>query len=172
MKTYVITLSREFPKKHSLNGKPTFFRIAFKFGQMCQKCRKPVDDCRKDCCIGYPKKHTIRANYDLWRDRVKEIQEGNACLSIREWTGSPYRSKQREIARLTAEDGVGIQRLQFDRDSNGQPSVDSFDIDGKYCQPETLANNDGLELYQWREWFKDYDLTKPMAIIHFTNYRY
>lgn len=34
------------------------------------------------------------------------------------------------------------------------------------------AANDGLSLSDWREWFKGYDLTKPMAIIHFTPFRY
>ncbi len=36
----------------------------------------------------------------------------------------------------------------------------------------TLARNDGLSLEDWEAWFKDYDLSKPMAIIHFTPFRY
>ena len=37
---------------------------------------------------------------------------------------------------------------------------------------QILANNDGLSLQDWREWFKGYDQGKPMAIIHFTDKRY
>ena len=35
-----------------------------------------------------------------------------------------------------------------------------------------LAANDGLSTNDWLDWFKNYDLTKPMAIIHFTKFRY
>ena len=35
-----------------------------------------------------------------------------------------------------------------------------------------LANNDGLDFDDFVDWFKQYDLTKPMAVIHFTNFRY
>jgi hypothetical protein len=50
-------------------------------------------------------------------------------------------------------------------------------VDGQRFSPtrETLENiavNDGLSYEDWREWFKDYDLSKPLAIIQFTKYRY
>ena len=93
-------------------------------------------------------------------------------LSIRQWTGKPYRSKQVEIARLTADNGIGIQKLSFHNDKDGVPSLKFFDIDGKYIDREILANNDGLAEEYWQEWFRDYDLSKPMAVIHFTKFRY
>ena len=37
---------------------------------------------------------------------------------------------------------------------------------------ETLAKNDGLSDDDFREWFKKIDFSKPMAIIHFTDFRY
>lgn len=40
-------------------------------------------------------------------------------------------------------------------------------IDGK-----TLAHNDGLSEVDWRNWFERYDLTEPLAVIHFTKFRY
>jgi len=118
------------------------------------------------------KLHTIRANYDLWAKRFQKIAAGEACLSIRQWVGKPYGkgSTQREIARLTREDGIGIQKLRVeklwgcDRLLIGRLGYEVASID--------LANNDGLSLNDWREWFKGYDLTKPMAIIHFTPFRY
>lgn len=89
-------------------------------------------------------------------------------MSVRQWTGNPYRSKQVEIASLTADDGVGIQKLSFSRE------MLSFEIDDKgFAIPESLlAENDGLSLEDWIDWFKGYDLDKPMAIIHFTKFRY
>lgn len=151
MKTYVITLSRNFLAKHSKAGEPTNFKEKFLKGE---------------------KVHTIRANYSLWEKRIGEVEDGKAVLSIRQWTGKPYRSKQVEIARLTAKDGVGIQKLSFDKDKDGVSSFKFFDIDGRCFDRKTLANNDGLSLEDWEEWFRGYDLSKPLAIIHFTKFRY
>lgn len=150
-KTYVLMLSEFFPKTHSKAGMPTGFKEKFLRGE---------------------KIHTIRANYPLWEKRIEEVEEGKAVLSIRQWTGKPYRSKQVEIARLTAKDGVGIQKLSFDKDKDGVSSFKFFDIDGRCFDRKTLANNDGLSLEDWEEWFRGYDLSKPLAIIHFTKFRY
>lgn len=180
MKTYALTLSKVFPKTHARAGEPTNFKVKFSIGQGCPDCDEPQDlsgvnisacnSCVNACSL--QKLHTIRSNYLLWAKRIKEIQEGYAVLSIRQWTGKPYRSKQVEIARLTADDGIGIQILSFDKDRDGVPSLKYFNISGKYIDWGILANNDGLTLDDWREWFKGYDLSKPMAIIHFTKFRY
>lgn len=90
-------LSQVFPKTHNKAGMPTEF---------------------KEKVLNKKKIHTIRANYHLWERRIKEVQEGRAVLAVRQWTGKPYCSKQVEIARLTTEDGVGIQLLELRR--NGQ----------------------------------------------------
>lgn len=146
MKTYVLTLSKAFPKTHARAGEPTEFREKF---------------------LKKEKIHTIRANYELWRKRIEEVQAGRAVLSVRQWTGKPYASPQKEIARLTAEDGVGVQRL------------DIFDlmrpakVDGSQLVDLTgLANNDGLSFSDWFHWFRSADVKKPMAIVHFTKFRY
>ena len=155
MKTYVITLSKKFPATHKRHGEPTYF---------WERLSSPS--------FTRPKLHTIRANFDLWYKRFEKIAAGEACLSVREWTGAPYRSKQKELARLTRLDGIGIQRLSFDQDRDGCVSYKFFDIDGHYADIIKVANNDGLSFDDWREWFKKYDLTKPLAIIHFTSFRY
>lgn len=62
--------------------------------------------------------------------------------------------------------------LKFDKDRDGTVSYKRFNVDGKYPDIETLAENDGLSLEDWKAWFKDYDLTQPMAVIFFTNFRY
>ena len=145
MKTYVLMLSKEFPATHPLKGEPTGFREAFRKNKL----------------------HTIRANYQLWKKRIAEVQRGEAVLSVRQWSGRPYISKQETIATLTADDGVGIQKLTFFSGRIIYPTV------GKY-QPSVkeIAHHDGLWPTEWVFWFKNYDLSKPLAIIHFTNFRY
>jgi DNA-directed RNA polymerase subunit RPC12/RpoP len=118
----------------------------------------------------WPKLHTIRANYDLWSKRIKEVQEGKAILSIRYWSGKPYNSKQVEICQLDKGSGVGVQKLrsfmwQYAIIDLGENGTDSMEI-------SELAKNDGLSENDFCEWFRKYDLSKPMAIIHFTNFRY
>lgn len=158
MKTYVITLSRYFLAAHSKAGEPTNFRDAFNAGQVFNR--------GSECTYLRPKLHTIRANYPLWENRIKEVQDGKAMLSIRQWTGKPYRSKQIEIARLTAKDGVGIQKLEiFDL-------MRPAKVDGRLVDLMDLAHNDGLSFSDWYHWFRGYGLSKPMAIIHFTKFRY
>ena len=159
-KTYVITLSRVFPAKHSKAGEPTKFRDAFNAGQVFNR--------GSGCLYVRPKLHTIRANYPLWEKRIKEVQEGNAVLSVRQWTGKPYRSKQVEIARLTAANGVGIQMLRF----LGYNFNGGYIRNGVYPSDKILAKKDGLSLADWEAWFRGYDLSKPLAIIHFTKFRY
>lgn len=151
MKTYVITLSKKFPATHKRHGEPTCFweRIS-------------------SASFTRPKLHTIRANFDLWYKRFEKIAAGEACLSVREWTGAPYRSKQKELARLTREDGIGIQCLNI----ANLYGCDRYIVDGYDVALSHLATNDGLSPDEWLDWFKAYDKTKNLAIIHFTSFRY
>lgn len=142
MKTYVLIISKHFPKTHPRAVEPTNFDKAIKY---------------------YEKIHTIRGNYELWEKRIQEVQKGKAVLSIRQWTGKPYRSKQIEIERLGQRDDVGIQKLKWFWRSINFPFPSDV---------ETLAHNDGLTLEDFKAWFKGYDLSKPMALIHFTGFRY
>ena len=153
MKTYVITLSQYFLATHKRAGDPTDFKEKFLSGE---------------------KIHTIRANYPLWEKRIKEVQEGRAALSIRQWTGKPYRSKQVEIAMLAAKNGVGVQKARIMPEANFLIAIDE-NYDKYLCtadEIEKIAQNDGLSIEDWQEWFRGYDLSKPMAIIHFTKFRY
>lgn len=174
MKTYVITLSRHFLANHKRAGEETHFKEKFLLGQGCPDCASPQDlsginisDCNG--CVracSFPKLHTIRANYPLWEKRIKEVQEGRAVLSIRQWTGKPYRSKQVEIATLTAGSGVGIQLMEL---TNDFAECIVGDHHHRYV---AVAKHDGLHPADWLDWFSAYDLSKPMAIIHFTKFRY
>ena len=163
MKTYVLTLSQKFPVTHSKAGLPTLFK------------HKLMAALNKDGEWNNPKLHTIRANYPLWRERFNQIARGEACLSVRQWTGKPYCSKQVEIARLTAEDGIGVERLVFTKGHElGEWAVHNDEDWCTHVKPERLAMNDGLSLEDWTEWFNNpaYDKSQPFAIIQFTNFRY
>ena len=154
MLTYVLMLSHAFPANHKMHGKPTYFKEKF-FGTpgMIRKI------------------HTIRANYALWRKRFEKIAAGEASLSVREWMGVPYRSKQREIACLTKDDGIGLQQLTC-LDTSAYCFYPCVRIENRNIDKVLVATNDGLSLDDWREWFKNYDHWKPLAIIHFTKFRY
>ena len=143
MKTYVLTISEKFPKTHPRAGQPTNFPLAIKH---------------------YDKLHTLRSNYDLWAKRFEKINEGKAVLSVRIWDGKPRKSKQCEIFRYDNTHEIGIEKLEFV-------------LDGFFWLPLgmhiiELADNDGLSVTDFKDWFKHYDLSKPMAIIHFTKFRY
>lgn len=146
MKTFVLTVSKQFPKTHAKAGRDTGF----------------VQNISKLFSFENTKIHTIRANYDLWNKRAKEINEGNAILSIRYWSGKPYGSKQVEICRL---EKIGVEKLEDARNFVFAP------IEGKEVNWSEVAKNDGLTFEDFCEWFKVRG-DKPMAIIHFTNFRY
>ncbi len=156
-KTYVLTVSKTFPKPHPRSGQSTGFIEAIQNLFIAGRETTKI--------------HTIRANYPLWKKRIAEINAGNAVLSIRYWTGKPYNSKQEEIICLS---GCGIQQIEF-QGSNGQniinyPMIDGIqDVNVHFMD---VAQNDGLSLQDFKDWFKGYDLSKPMVIIQFTNFRY
>ena len=148
MKTYVITLSKTFPAYHPRKGEDTFFLSAVLCGT---------------------KKHTIRANYDWWKKRLDEVNVGRAVLSLRQWTGKPYNSKQKEFAELTS---LAYQEFEF-KYLSGQGCVTPL-VDGKIIDPDDfidLCENDGLVNSDFLSWFK---YPKPFKgiMIHFTDLRY
>ncbi len=178
-KTYIITLSREFLKGHPRAGQATYFADKFLLGQniVTDKCVL----CRAERGELWQKIHTIRGNYDLWAARIAEVQRGEAVLSIRQWTGKPYNSPQTTLAVLTAEHGVGVQKVVFDawgeysirRMKGSRAPKYRIDDDARgFLDVEAIAYNDGLSFNDFADWFEGYDVAEPMAIIHFTKFRY
>lgn len=146
MKTYYLMISVVFQKTHPKAGQPTSF-ISKIFSQ--------------------EKKHTIRGNYELWKKRIDEVNEGKAVLDLRFWEGKPYDSKQQTFKTLKQGE-VGVQKLDLTRLGW---FVDNLESDISHA---ILAKNDGLNLYDFSHWFKgrlNYDM-EPLAIIHFTKFRY
>ena len=159
MKVYPLILSRVFPRYHKKGGMRTYFAEKFLLKGF------------SDVVGSWKKYHTIRANYDLWAKRFEKIAAGEAVLSVREWVGKPYAkgSSQRELLRLTRDDGIGIQKLSF---LNRSTAWVDFPENGLSVDLKELAAYDGLSLEDWCDWFRSYDVAGPMAIIHFTSFRY
>jgi len=165
VKTYVLIVSKTFPKTHSKSGKHTFF---------IEKINEAKISISETPIMG-SKIHTLRGNYQLWKKRIDEIQKGKAILSLRFWIGKPYNSKQVEFLQLDKSSGIGIQGLYFDFNRILEPFISSEDSKNElqtYLSTHEIARNDGLNYLDFKEWFKGYDLNEPMAIIHFTAFRY
>ena len=142
MKTYVLMLAKYFPLYHYRAGKETGF---------------------KDKLLEGKKIHTIRSNYPLWSKRIKEVQTGEALISIRQWAGKPYKSKQIEIAKLFKENRLGIESFIIPEIGELATVLDHY---------EGIDSNDGLSRLDWMNWFEHYERNKELAIIHFTDFRY
>ncbi len=146
-KTYILIISKVFPQTHKRQGEPTNF----------------VDS------IAYLNKiHTIRSNFELWEKRIAEINAGRARLSVRVWEDQPYRSKQREVFAFESVGLEKLKRIDFEKMFAGYVEGESID---REINIKDLAKNDGLSTADFEYWFQGYDTSKPMAIIHFSNYR-
>lgn len=145
MKTYVLIVSQRFPGYHPRKGESTDF--LFKITE-----EPPT------------KIHTLRKNWELWKRRIQAVNDGKAVLSVRYWSGKPYRTPQVELIQLKG-DEVGFQKLQ-----RWYPSyylIDDIDSEVTTLQ---LAKNDGLETVDFLNWFNS--TLDPLGIIHFTKFRY
>lgn len=158
MKCYVIMLAKTFPATHPRAGQPTRFD------------EKILDGIKKVEMGTEPptwKIHTIRENHDFWHDRMAEVAAGRAFLSLRQWAGRPYHSKQVELFKLTHENGVGFETIFiFEK---------HFITIGKSpCRNsnELIADNDGLYIKDFDQWFGDEKRGQLMGLIHFTKFRY
>jgi hypothetical protein len=174
VKTFVLTVSRYFPKTHKRAGEPTCFVEKILSEQIaCGLISKSEVEKYEPFSMfvfntDEPKLHTIRANYPLWENRIKQVQKGKAIISLRYWSGKPYNSKQIEFCQLDKDSGIGIQGLQMT--ALGW-FVNGYDSD---FTTKDFAKNDGLTPIDFSEWFRgkiSIDM-EPMAIIHFTHYRY
>lgn len=161
MKTFNLIVSRTFPSTHKRKGEQTFFpeKILNAIGKSDWKWQ----DENFNVDIEEEKYHTIRANYSLWEKRIKQVQEGKAEIRICYWEqpGGMWKKGNRmiEVCRLGKDDGVGVQKINFD------PIPYHIEL-------SDLAKADGLTEDDMKSWFKGYDLSEPLAIIHFTKFRY
>lgn len=142
MKTYVLILAKTFPKGHPRAGQPTYFKEKFLHGN---------------------KFHTLRGNCDRWGIILTQVCNGEAELSIRQWRGVPYHSKQEVIKNLNFYDGVGYEIINMTT------------LNKHERLKREIAMNDGMALKDWEAWFNK-ELHSKTAVyrilIHFTTIRY
>lgn len=169
--TYVLTVSRYFPATHKRKGEPTCFVEKILSDQIpCGLISKNEVEKHDPFSMfvfntDSPKIHTIRSNYLLWKERIDKIHDGKAVLSLRYWSGKPYNSKQVEFCQLDKDSGVGIQKI------NDPTNFIFAPINGIAISWDEVAKNDGLSFNDFCDWFKIRS-SEPMAIIHFTSFRY
>lgn len=150
MKTYVVILSEFFPKIHPKAGEPTHFFKQIEKGL---------------------KIHTIRSNYDLWIKRIESVQRGEAVVSLRAWSGKPYRSKQIEKQLITKDDGIGFSIVERSDDFVAKVFTPGEKHFARVPYSE-LAENDGLLESDFNSWFSGWEYNDQKIIIHFTPKRY
>lgn len=147
-KTHVIMLSKTFPKTHPKSGQPTGFIEKIKKGE---------------------KIHTIRVG-QKWIAKIEEVKTGEAVLSVREWTGKPYKSPQVEKMQFTKHDSIGAEPAEFWADYF-HVSLGKWEALSVPCQE--ICEADGLNLKDFNDWFEGLeDSGTECSIIHFTKFRY
>lgn len=148
-KKVIITLCRVFPVTHSKSKQLTGFESKLKDNT---------------------KIHTIRYNEkSVWDKRYKDIASGKKYLSVREWSGRPYNSEQREFAQY---EKIGLQHITMTYGVDD--AVPQAWVNGKEVPIEVLAKNDGLSVEDFIEWFfggAKGNVFKGV-VIHFTDFRY
>lgn len=150
-----IVVAKAYPTIHKRHGEPTHFATKLVNGE---------------------KLHTIRANYDLWAVNAEKMRTGNYVLSVRQWIGTPRRSKQREV--FNTEEHIGVERVEMkysvDADSLSVTVEDRILSEDEI---EQLAANDGTTVDDFKDWFfakqrHKEDATFKGVIVHFTSLRY
>lgn len=168
MKTYVLTVSRNFPAIHARRGDKTFF--VEQILNTIQPDWKHDDEVIKkhglNVAIMNKKQHTIRGNSEMWDWRMMELQSGKAKLSLRYWSGMPYKSPQIEFATINKDSGIGIQFLSFEKSMFNYPYIVGQQ---RHLLIDEMAKNDGLSPLDFRRWFETYNLSNTLAIIHFSD---
>jgi hypothetical protein len=169
VKTYVVYVSEKFPAYHPKAGDLTLFAHAITNALNNQQSVNVIHNGESLVC-DKKKIHTIRKNYEEWKRKETEINEGHAVLSIRQWNGTRYvrGATWTEIARL---EKIGVQKAEFTDNDLDTCVIDGNDVD---CLFANIHGNDGLSYLDFYYWFKgsDYNLNEPLAIIHFTDFRY
>lgn len=168
-KIVVLVLSQAFLMGHSKAGKPNYFVQQLSnalHGCSEHKVQLPDGD---SIIVRGKKLHTIRQNYEYWKEKTEKINAGEMELSIRVWSGNPYKSLQVEVARLSH---VNIQLVEMSYSTEDAQPIVYIDNVLKPNIAEEMARNDGLQLEDWIEWFFKKTNTFRGVILHFTDFKY
>ena len=179
----VLLVSKTFLPEHPKAGAETHFEKRVICGQKINnnrddvKCKFPLCGI---CAVRYlsPKIHTCRSSYERWAQKIARLKEVGGVLSVRQWSGKPYRSKQEVIVDIPAEI-VGVQQLTLIRKrlSKDGDYLWFAIVDGERKRVAEIAENDGLDFLDFEDWFmpmfdKNNVSALEFAIVHFTNLRY
>ncbi|MEI7676550.1 MAG: hypothetical protein WCJ03_07205 [Bacteroidales bacterium] len=169
VKTYVVYVSEKFPAYHPKAGELTLFATAIG-NALENRAYVNIHHNGESLVCDKKKIHTIRKNYEEWKRKETEINEGRAVLSIRQWNGTRYQkgATWTEIARL---EKIGVQKAEFKDDMLSDWEIDEEIIDSLLSN---ISKNDGLSNSDMIAWFVDgdYKPNEPLAIIHFTDFKY
>ena len=89
---------------------------------------------------------------------------GNGTLTITKFDWSGYQ-KNTDIVIPQMIDGYNVTAI-------GDLAFSQGDVDVEKVELPDLAAHDGLSFSDWYDWFRKVDLKQPLAIIHFTKFRY
>lgn len=163
-KIYQLGISKIYLKKHPKAGQPTHFRD--KIVAIVLLDGKPS--------AFKPKIHTIRPNYDYWKGIEEKVNSGEGVLSLRQWEGTPYKSKRPAFMHLSK---MGVEKFRTDVVTNYLPGAKMYTaqvwINDILCHSlKELALNDGLKDEEDLILWLGARSTFHGCIIHFTEHRY
>lgn len=171
---YEIILEKYFSESHqrTKRSRPTHFRDSFLLALNCPDCPntlnldKTADSQCENCPrVGlHPKLHLVKSNFPIWSKWISEVNAGKATLSIKQWVGSPQKSIRETLIKFDSTSNIGVQKIRYRYGWE-------VDCPNRYDSHELAANN-GMSLEDWQAIFCNADRSKPMAIIHFTDFRY
>lgn len=167
---YKIPVSPRFLSNHPRRGQQTLFIQKIQLGLNI------LVELQGDAVIDLdPKIHTIRKNFKLWHRRMHKVSIGKAVIDLCYWKlpGGRFTPCNELItfATLDKDSECGVQKIIFKKDLICT-SIETSYAKNLIVPVDTITNNDGLSPKDFRAWFKGYDLSEPMAIIHFTKFRY
>jgi hypothetical protein len=180
----VVLLSKTFFNGHPKAGQQTDFRDKLLYRLGCRDCQgQGIRDnrfctgCKRNNIECVPKIHTCRINYEYWEKKIDRLKAVGGVLSIRQWIGRPYHKQPNEPGQETIigipAEIVGVQKLTIEY---GKQKFIPF-VNDKIIHLPELAYNDGLDTYDFINWFKPvFEKEKKevldFVIIHFTKFRY
>ena len=146
MKTFALNVSQVFLSYHPRKKEPTDF------------VAKILED---------SKKHTVRANYEYWRNIADMVNRGVAELKVTTWSGRPYRSPKMNVTTFNK---IGIQKFCLKMRKKDKSFAIAY-VDNRMLLPDeftTFCANDGLTVIDGVDWLKKDDFEG--VVIHFNDY--
>lgn len=163
----VLTFSRQFPKGHPKEGKPTFFieqtlNVVLPRGVNGIVNRNDINPTILPLINDFvlldgeqSKHHTIRVG--------NRFKPGD-MVSLRVWSDKPYRSKQIEFAQVEVKRTWSFNIHIVGDDLIWQvPGSGSGSFDTKSESLKIIAFNDGLEIRDFIDWFTIHPKAKGQA---------